>query len=120
MGWPTRRFPMRLALLLSATLALPFATSAIHAEPPAPPVLVPPLAPAPGAAHVPGVIYQVHVLEATPRAARSLRLLSETRRTGEAASADPQALMRRIECWVRRGHVRAIQSPKVVSLPREK
>lgn len=106
---------MRFILLPLTTLAALVGSRALCAAPPAVPPPAPAPAPAPAPVAVAAVSHSVRVVEATPRAARSLRLLAEVRRSGEPPSVDPAALARRLACWERAGHVKAVQAPRVTA-----
>ena len=83
----------------------------------------PPPAPAPAAAPatpVTAVNLTVRVVNASCRAARSLRLLEVVRRKGKVASVDPAALGCRIECWAKAGHVEPVTAPRVTAYAGQK
>jgi hypothetical protein len=105
-------------------IALAFATTCLLAAPGA--IAEPPPAPAPVPVPTPAVkekapetfvSISVRVVEATPRAVRSLRLLEMTRRPGDVPTYDPVALGRRIDCWSRAGHAKAISAPRIMAAP---
>src|SRR5262245_10773731 len=106
------------AAIAASLLFLTTAAPGLRADPPPAPV---PVAPVPGAAQpVPAILVSARIVKATPRAARSLRLLGAARTMDEVPTYDPAALERRLCCWQRAGHVETVSAPRIAALPGQK